>query len=245
MADLAGISVRTLHYYDQIGLLCPSFSAPNGYRYYAEKELMQLQQILFFRELEFSLEQIKAMMESPSFDPNKVLLEQRELLRLKRDRLDGLLNTVDETLESKKGVKSMSDNQILGNFSKKQMEEYKEEAKKRWGHTRAWSQSQERTKHWTDEDYKNIAKKGEKWTRKLAEMREKEFSVDSYEIQQIVSEHYNSLRTFYEPNLDMYKGLGQMYVDDPRFTAYYDRFGKGLAAFLRDAILVFVEKNTK
>jgi len=245
VADLAGISVRTLHYYDQIGLLRPSFSAANGYRYYTENELMKLQQILFFRELEFSLEQIKEMMKSPMFDAEKVLIEQRELLRLKRDRLDNLLNTIDDTLESKKGGEGMSDDQILGNFSKKQMEEYKEEAKKRWGQTNAWKQSQERTKNWTDEDYKRIAKEGEKWTKKLAEMRNKEFAPESPEIQEMVSQHYNSLRSFYEPNLEMYKGLGQMYVDDPRFTAYYDRFGKGLAIFLRDAMLIFVERNTK
>ena len=134
---MAGISVRTLHYYDQIGLLRPSFSATNGYRYYTENELLKLQQILFFRELEFSLEQINEMMNLPTFVPQ------------------------------------------------------------------------------------------------------------SPEIQEMVSQHYNGLRTFYEPNFEMYKGLGQLYVDDPRFTTYYDRFGEGLAVFLRDAMLIFIERNAK
>ena len=139
----------------------------------------------------------------------------------------------------------MSDVQILGNFSKKQMEEYKEEAKKRWGDTTAWKQSQERTKKWTDEDYKRIAKEGENWTKKLAELRDKGFVPQSPEIQEMVSQHYNGLRTFYEPNFEMYKGLGQLYVDDPRFNTYYDRFGEGLAVFLRDAMLIFIERNAK
>lgn len=245
VADMAGISVRTLHFYDEIGLLQPAFSKANGYRYYTEIELIKLQQILFFRELEFGLEQIKEMMASPEFDSDKALEEQRDLLRIKRDRLDSLLNTLDETIESRKGGDDMSDNQRLSNFSKIQMEEYKEEAKKRWGNTEAWKQSQERTKNFTKADYDRLAKEGHKWTQKLADMRDKGFTLDSPEIQKMIAQHYNALRTFYEPNLEMYKGLGQMYVDDKRFAAYYDKHGEGLAIFMRDAMLFFVEKESK
>lgn len=240
VADLAGITVRTLHYYDEIGLLRPTVSKENSYRFYTEQDLLMLQQILFFRELEFSLEQIKEMMADPAFDGVKALEEQKKLLLIKRNRLGSLLRTIDQTIKSRKGGDRMNDDQVFSGFDEKQMEAYKEEAKKRWGHTSAWKQSEERTRNWTKEDYKRVARQGQEWTQKLAELRDKGCAVDSSEVQVMIGEHYNSLRTFYEPNLEMYRGLGQMYVDDPRFTAYYDRFGEGLAVFMRDAMQVFI-----
>ena len=137
----------------------------------------------------------------------------------------------------------MSDDTVFSGFDEKQMEEYKDEAKKRWGHTNAWKQSQERTKNWSKEDYKRIARQGEEWTQRLAQLRDSGCSVDSPEVQEMIGQHYNSLRAFYEPNLAMYQGLGQMYVDDPRFTAYYDKFGDGLAIFMRDAMQEFVKQE--
>jgi len=245
LAELAGITVRTLHHYDEIGLLKPSFSGSNGYRYYEEKELLKLQQILFFRELEFSLEQIKAIMESKAFDVLAAMKEQRSMLRLKRKRLDELLATIEKTIKSKEGGEYMKNDDMYGGFTKKQMEEYKEEAKKRWGETDAYKQSEERTKHFTKADYDRIAKKGTDLTQKIAEAREKGFSIDSPEVQELIAEHYDGLRTFYEPNYEMYLGLGNMYVDDPRFAAYYEKFGKGLAVFMRDAMIYFVATKEK
>jgi DNA-binding transcriptional MerR regulator len=239
VADLAGISVRTLHYYDQIGLLAPSFVKSNGYRYYSEGDLARLQQILFFRELEFSLDQIKEMMDDKDFDSVTALGEQKKLLLMKRKRMDLLVKTIDITIQSRKGGDRMSDDQVFKGFDEEQLEKYKEEAKKRWGHTDAWKQSQERTKNWTKADKERIAKEGEMWTQKFAGLREKGFVVNSPEVQKMIEEHYNGLRRFYEPNPQMYKNLGQMFVDDPRFTAYYDRFGEGLAVFMRDAMLIF------
>lgn len=243
LAELAGISVRTLHYYDEIGLLKPSFVKDNGYRYYAEKELLTLQQILFFRELEFPLEQIVKIMQNPQFDRISALEEQKKLLEIKKKRLEGLLTTIETTITSEKGGENMSAQNLYGNFSKKQMEEYQEEAKKRWGHTDAWKQSQERTKHWKKEDYDRIAKEGAEWTQKMGEMMNSGLTPDSAEIQEMIGKHYEGLRTFYEPNYEMYKGLGQMYVDDPRFTAFYEKFGKGLAVFMRDAMVIYSDKH--
>lgn len=245
LAALAGITVRTLHHYDQIGLLKPSFSGSNGYRYYEEKELLKLQQILFFRELEFSLEQIKDIMDSPKFDFVTAMKDQKKMLQIKRDRIDALLSTIDKTIQSREGGEVMKNDDLYGGFTKKQMEEYKEEAKQRWGDTDAWKQSEEHTKHWTKTDYDRIAKQGAEWTAKMASLMEKGFAVDSPEIQEMIGQHYNALRTFYEPNYEMYRGLGQMYVDDPRFTAYYEKFGKGLAVFMRDAMVQFCDSKEK
>lgn len=245
LAELAGITVRTLHHYDQIGLLKPSFTRSNGYRYYEEKELLKLQQILFFRELEFSLEQIKEIMESSTFDTVEALKEQRKMLLLKRKQFDELLLTIDKTIQSREGGEKMANDDLYGGFTTKQMEEYKEEARKRWGDTDAWKQSEERTRNWTKADYERIAKEGAQWTQKFAEIRDKGFAVDSPEVQEMIGQHYNALRTFYEPNYEMYRGLGQMYVDDPRFTAYYEKFGKGLAVFMRDAMVHFCDVQEK
>jgi MerR family transcriptional regulator, thiopeptide resistance regulator len=245
LANLAGITVRTLHHYDEIGLLKPAFSGSNGYRYYEEKELQKLQQILFFRELEFSLDQIIEIMQAPGFDKLTALKEQRKMLLLKKDRVEGLLSTLDKTIHSYEGGEQMKNDDLYGGFTKQQMEEYKEEAKQRWGDTEAYKQSVERTKHWKKEDYARVAEEWKTWTRNLAELRDKGFTHDSPEVQEMIGQHYHGLRTFYEPNYEMYKGLGQLYVDDPRFTAYYEQFGKDLASFMRDAMHQYVDTHEK
>ncbi|CAN5161278.1 MerR family transcriptional regulator [soil metagenome] len=241
LAMAAGISVRTLHYYDEIGLLKPSFVRENGYRVYAQKELLLLQQILFFRELEFPLDEITKIVNEPGFDSLQALTDQKKMLELKKERVEALLKTIEKTIMNVKGGETMSVTDMYGNFTKKQMEEYQKEAKERWGHTDAWKQSQERTKNWTKEDYTRIQEAGIVWTKKLAQMREQGLTPDSDEIQAMIAEHYNGLRTFYEPNYEMYKGLGQMYDDDPRFTMYYDKHGDGLAEFMRDAMIIFAD----
>jgi MerR family transcriptional regulator, thiopeptide resistance regulator len=245
LAKASGISVRAIHFYDEVGLLKPSFIKPNGYRCYEDKELLRLQQILFYRELEFSVDDIYKILNSEDFDMEEALISQRKLLELKQTRIDELVKTIDKTLKHLRGGgKIMNTDDIYGGFSKKQMDEYKEEAKQRWGETEAWKQSQERTKNWTKSDYDLVAKEGDAWTQKMADLMEKGFPHDSSEVQTMIGEHYNALRTFYEPNYEMYTGLSQMYVDDPRFAAYYEKFGKGLSLFMRDAMLAFVVSKT-
>ena len=133
LAKLAGVSVRTLHYYDQVGLLKPSYLKPNGYRCYEEAELIKLQQILFFRELDFSLGQITAIFEAPGFDAAEALADQRKLLEMERARLDRLLATIDATLKSLKGEAAVTTSEMYGAFNKKQLEEMKMEVREKWG----------------------------------------------------------------------------------------------------------------
>jgi DNA-binding transcriptional MerR regulator len=244
LADLASISVRTLHYYDEIGLLKPSHVADNGYRYYQQPELLKLQQILFFRELDFPLADITKMVNASNFEALTALLDQRKLLKLKQDRLTDLLTTIDRTITTLKGGENMNNNDLFGSFTTDQIDQYKEEAKQRWGDTQAYQQSVERTTHWTKADYDKVAKEGAAFTQKIADAMVAGLAVTSPEVQELIDQHYNAVRTFYEPNYEMYKGLGQMYVDDPRFKAYYEECAQGLAVFMRDAMLVYVEKNT-
>jgi MerR family transcriptional regulator, thiopeptide resistance regulator len=241
LAKLAGVSVRTLHYYDEIGLLRPSFVRPNGYRMYERKELVKLQEILFFRELEFPLAQIMTIMNAKNFSSQEALKDQRQLLRIKRERIDKLIATIDVRLKG--GENGMDDAQLFGSFDQRQMDEYKEEAKKRWGNTEAWKQSQERTKHWTKEDYKRIADEGNKLTAELAKLMDR--GAEDAGVQKMIAKHYQSIQAFYDCSLDMYRGLGQLYVDDPRFTAFYDKFAPGMAKFMQQAIAHYCDTHSK
>lgn len=243
LASLAGISVRTLHYYDEIGLLSPKVNPENGYRQYNDEDLLKLQQILFFRELEFPLSEIKAMLSDPIFNREKALEEQKKLLQMKRDRLNTLIHTVETMIE--KGGERMTDDQKFTGFSTDQMDQYKEEAKKRWGHTDAWKQSQERMKNWTKEDYEKVEKETTEWTERFASLKREGKGVDSSEVQIMIETHFNNLRRFYEPSFEMYEGLGEMIASDPRFVAYYDKHEKGLAQFMRDAMVEYVKNRSK
>jgi DNA-binding transcriptional MerR regulator len=241
LAKLAGISIRTLHYYDEIGLLRPSFVRPNGYRIYEEKEVLKLQQILFFKELEFSLDHIMKMMHAKHFSSKEALKDQKKLLAMKKQKIEKLIQTIDTRLKG--GEISMDDTQLFGSFTDVQMEEYKEEAKKRWGNTEAWKQSQQRTKHWTKEDYARIAEEGNKFTSQLATLMDR--GIEDEEVQKMIGKHYEGIQTFYDCSYEMYRGLGQLYVDDGRFTAFYEKFRPGMAKFMQQAIAHYCDMHQK
>ncbi|MCC6643529.1 MerR family transcriptional regulator [Candidatus Peregrinibacteria bacterium] len=243
LAKLAGVSVRTLHHYDQIGLLKPKRMQTNGYRQYGEEELLQLQQILFFRELEFSLEEISRIMQAPGFDLQNALLDQRNLIELKQKRLKGLIKTIDKTLQKINSKIIMTDQDLYGSFNKDELEKYSEEAKQRWGHTDAYKQSQKRVKKMGKAGLARVVKEGEKIGAEIAALMD--YSADSPEVQKLIDKHYNWLRNFYEPNLEMYRGLGQMYVDDARFKAYYEKQKPGLAEFMRQAMAAYCDLKAK
>ena len=133
LADLAGVSVRTLHYYDEIGLLAPGAYGENGYRYYDADALLRLQQILFFRELDFRLDEIKAILDRPDFDVRRALETHRVALEEKSARLKQLIETVDKTISRLKGESKMSDQELFGGFDEEKQAQYTEEARKRWG----------------------------------------------------------------------------------------------------------------
>ncbi len=233
LAKIAGISVRTLHHYDEIKLLSPSRES-NGYRSYGEPELLKLQQILFFRELEFSLEDIAKILSKPGFDMTKALKEHRTQMENKQERLRKLVGTIDKTLAKLAGEKEMSDDELFEAFWEKHEKEYSVEAEQRWGNTDAWKQSKERTKHLTKEDFKRMAKDGDTFMKKLA------LCIDSGPYsdatQKMIAQHYEALRTFYDPSPELYRGLADMYIHDPRFRAYYDKYDPRMADFMREAM---------
>lgn len=240
LATLANVSVRTLHYYDEIGLLKPSFIHENSYRYYGENEVRKLQQILFFRELAFSLEQIQEMMHSDHYDEQKALEDQRTLLMLKKKKIEGLIQTIDTTL---KGGGKMNNDDLFGSFSDEDIEKVKAEVKNRWGSTDAYRQSIERTKHWTKEDYKKKVEEGKEFLQLLGKSMDHDITSD--EVQSLIKKQREQINFYYDCSLEMYKNLADMYIADPRFTKTYEDVRPGLAQFVHDAIYFYCEKGGK
>jgi len=241
LSDLAGVSVRTLHYYDQIGLLKPCTIEANGYRSYGENELLKLQQILFFRELDFPLKEIKKILSSPHFDMRAALYDQRRLIELKKNRLSRLIKTIDKTIEKINQENIMDDQELFGGFTKEEMDRYTEEARKRWGSTDAFKQSQERVEKMGKPGIDLAMEKAGQITENIAECMKSGLSPESEAVQKEIQTHYDWLRNFYEPDLEIYRGLANLYVDDGRFKSYYEKFAPGLAEFMQDAMIAYCE----
>lgn len=241
LAKLAGVSVRTLHYYDEIGLLRPSFIEKNGYRKYASEELLRLQQILFFRELDFPLVEIKSVLNQPNFIMVEALKTHKKVIKLKQKRLEDLIKTIDKTIKSMTNEIKIKDEELYDAFKDEDIKEYQQEAKERWGNTDAYRTSMEKVSKMTKAQMDKLKEDGKKFTQKLADNMDK--PVGSDEVQSLIEEHYKGIQFFYECPISFYRNLGQMYVDDARFTAYYDKFKPGLAVWLRDAIMVFCDRR--
>jgi DNA-binding transcriptional MerR regulator len=239
LAKLAGITVRTLHHYDEIGLLKPKRKKANGYREYEEEELLRLQQIMFFRELEFSLEEVKEILDKPTFDISSTLLDHRKLIEIRKKRLNDLIRTIDRTLNKLNKKNNMEDKDLYSGFSKEESEAYAKEAKERWGNTEAYKQSAERTKNLTKEDWARMQAETDSILKNIVANMDK--GPESKEVQAEIARHYASLRNFYEPDKEMYKGLGDMYVADERFAAFYKKYHKDLPQFMRDAMHVYAD----
>jgi DNA-binding transcriptional MerR regulator len=244
LAKISGVSVRTLHYYDEVNLLNPKRNSTNDYRYYENEELLRLQQILFFKELDFPLNKIKKILLSSTFDMKAVLRDQKKLIEIKKNRLNKLIKTIDKTINSINKKTNMNDNEIYDGFSKEELEAWNKEAKERWGNTPQYKQSVGKYESLTREQKLEMKKAGEDLMREFVRNMPK--GPKSPEVQALVQKHYDALKFFYEPNLEMYRGLADMYVGyqgDTRFRAYFEKHDPKLPEFMRDAIYEFCESN--
>ncbi|MHB8896384.1 MAG: MerR family transcriptional regulator [Candidatus Geothermincolia bacterium] len=240
LARLAGISARTLHYYDERGLLKPTSVRPNGYRCYENSDLVKLQQILFFRELDFPLEEIGRMINSPGFDVSEALRDQRRLIELKRARLDALLDSIDATLSSIEEGNDMAAEELYGSFTREQIDEYKQEVRDKWG-DRALTQSEERTRGWTAADYSRVEDEGKEIAGTIARLMDR--GPADAEVQEQVERYFQHICRFYDCTLEIFRGLGEMYVRDERFAAYFRRIDPGLPGFMREAMACYCSKR--
>jgi DNA-binding transcriptional MerR regulator len=242
VSKLSGVSVRTLHFYDEIGLLKPAHVAENGYRYYGEDELLKLQQILFFRELGFQLADIQQIMGADDFQQLDALRSHQQLLRRKVDRMTTLLATIDKTIARMEGRSPMQNEELFEGFDWAQQAKYEEEVKARWG-AELLEESKRRTAGFTKEDWQAVKDEqlaqGAAWKAVL----DKGLPPEHPEVQAVVRRHFDWINRFYTPTREVYTGLGQMYRDDPRFRANYDQYDPRLADFLPEAMRVFAEQN--
>lgn len=239
LAVLSGVTVRTLHHYDAIGLLKPEQVMHNRYRLYGDKSVRQLRRILFFRELGFPLSEIRNIMDSPNIDHTAILRDQQKLLVLKKHRLDRIIRSLEAELTALEGGDVMQSDDLLTSFGDKRLSEYMREARNRWGQTDAYRRSMEKVKHWSKADYEQAKRDGVAFSLKLSEAMGQDVRSDG--VLALIAEHRRGIEFFYPLTPDMYRNLADMYVADPRFTEYYDRIKPGLATWVRDAIHAYCD----
>jgi DNA-binding transcriptional MerR regulator len=247
LASLAGVSTRTLRYYDEIGILKPARINSSGYRIYGQEEVNTLQQILFYRELGVGLDSIKEIVTAPSFDGAKALREHREKLLEKREQLDLLIANVDKTIALTEGRITMSNKEKFEGFKKKMVEDnekkYGKEIREKYG-KESVEASNAKVMNMTEEQYQEVTALAEQIHTTLAEAFKT--GDPAGELAQKAAHLHKQWLTYYwkEYSKEAHAGLAQMYVDDDRFTSYYDKEQPGTAVFLRDAIYIYTgQKN--
>jgi MerR family transcriptional regulator, thiopeptide resistance regulator len=239
VARLAGVSVRTLHHYDEIGLLTPAGRSPAGYRLYSLADLGRLREILYYRELGFTLDQIVQIMADPQQDAAGHLRRQHRLLREQISRRQNLLAAIEKEMEARKmGIALTPEEQFEIFGTDKVSGEWAGEAERRWGHTEAWKQSQRRTATYTKEDWIAIkAEVAEINQEMLAAMRAGVPATGQRAMDAAERHRQHISRWFYDCGYAMHRGLAELYLADQRFGKNYDDMAPGLAQYMHDAML--------
>ena len=231
-ADFTGVSVRTVHYYDEIGLLKPAaVDEHSGYRYYDEASLLRMQEILFYRELDFSLKNICEILSSPNYDKQKALHEQKKLLTLKKERLERLIAAVDSAAKGET---------VMNAFDNGEFETYKAEAKQRWGGTAAYAEYAEKSKDNSQEKNNALVEGMESVLGEFALCMKNGAEPNSVSAQALVKKLQKYItENFYTCTNQILAGLGQMYIADERFKNNIDKHGGGTAEFISEAIHIY------
>jgi DNA-binding transcriptional MerR regulator len=243
VAELAGVTVRTLHHYDQIGLLSPRGRTTGGYRQYGEADLERLQQILFYRELGFSLEEIAAILDDPDADATAHLRRQHALLIERIERLESMVAAVEHAMEAQRMGISLSPEERFEVFGDFNPGDHTEEVEQRWGDTDAYQQSQRRTRSYGKEDWLRIKAEADDIQRRIAAAHADGVEPGGERAMDLAEEHRQHItRWFYDCGYPMHRGLAEMFVTDPRFRANYDNVAEGLARWFHDAILANADR---
>lgn len=240
LSTLAGVSARTLHYYDEIGLLKPSAIGQNGYRYYEDADLFRLQQILFFREMDLGLLQIKEFLDQPDFDAISALQGHRQVLQEKIERLQSLIQTVDKTVLHLIGEAEMKKkDKLFQGFTEEKQKQYEQEAMRRYGEESV-KQTTKRWNSYTEAEKEQIKNEGKDIYLGLASAIPT--GPQSEQTQALLGQWHEHLRNFYEPSIEVLGGLGQVYKEDADFNAFFTAIHPDLPDFLAQAIAVYVDK---
>ncbi len=240
LSKMAGVTPRTLHHYDDIDLLKPSRVGDNGYRYYGEEALLKLQQILFYRELGFPLDDIKQIMGRHDFDVLGALQSHKDALQKQVSRLNRLLATVDNTIQHIKGEKIMSQKGLFEGFSEEEQEKYALEAEQMYD-PETVRESNRKWKAYSAEKKKAIMAEGKQIYEDMIAAMPK--GASSGEVQSLVENWCKHMDYFWTPNLEQLLGLANGYNNDPRFKANFDKMHPQLAEFMLKAVKVYVESK--
>lgn len=237
VARISHVSVRTLHHYDGIGLLTPSGRSAAGYRLYSEEDLRRLQQILFYRELEFGLDGIARILADPATGTDEHLRRQHLLVRERQAHDQALLAALEKEMEARRMGISLTPEEQFEIFGTTRLDEYGDEAEQRWGETDAWKESQRRTARYTKEDWIAIKSEADASIAGFAAALEAGEPPDGAAAMDLAEEHRAHLvRWFFDCSHEMQRGIADLYISDPRYTETYDQIAPGLSQYVRDAV---------
>lgn len=243
VSEITGVSIRMLHHYDKIGLLRPTAISNAGYRLYDDKDLELIQQILIYRELDFSLKEIKDILNNNNLDLRKLLKLQKQLIIDKRDKLNKIVDTIENTIKNMEGEIIMEKKGMFEGFDiEKHNKLYEDEVEKKYGESDAYNESKKKTSKYSKEDWNNIMEEIDGVYRKLAELKDRDVSDEK--VQELVH-NWRMLITknFYNCSIEIFSGLADMYIYDERFTKNIDKYGEGFANFLSEAMKYYCNRN--
>ena len=242
VARLARVTVRTLHHYDEIGLLSPAKRSEAGYRLYGMDDLTRLHRILLFRELDFPLDTIAQLLDEPALDPTEALRAQRAMLLERARRTETIVEAVDRTLDALEEGREMSATEMFEGFDAMDHAALRKEADQRWGETDAYRQSMRRTKDFTKDDWAKIKAESDEIEQALADLMASGRPPDGEDAMTQAEAHRAHIGNFYECSHAMHVGLADMYEADPRFRQHYEKRAEGLAAYVAAAIRANAER---
>jgi DNA-binding transcriptional MerR regulator len=244
LAKASGVSVRTLHYYDEIGLLKPAFYGENHYRYYETEQLLTLQQVLFFRELDIPLNEIQEILSRDNFDKVEALFSHKHILKQKLNRMQMLIKTIDITIAHLKGKMIMNDIEMYEGFDLNKQQEYEKYLLDQGILTeKEVHESWKNVKYWKKEDWEKFHQEGDALNKALALAIKANFLPESTEVQSLIRRHYEWVKCFWTPTKTSYVGLGEMYLAYPDFRQYYDAYHPKLANYLVAGMKLFAERE--
>lgn len=231
----AGVSVRTLHHYDEMGLLVPSERSEAGYRLYAYSDLERLQEILVWRQLGFALEEIRALLDDPGHDRESALLDQRELVGAELERLGATARALDAALAAHREGNEMEAGTMFQDFDPT---EYEDEVRERWGHTDAYRESTRRAAGYGEREWEQIRAESESVVADFAASMAAGEPAEGAPARALAERHRQHItRWFYEVSPQMHRNLAEMYIADDRFKRNYEQVAPGLASYVHDAVL--------
>lgn len=243
VAQLGGVTIRTLHHYEQIGLLVPSARSEAGYRLYVDADIDRLSRILYYRELGFPLVDIATMLDDPSVPTWDHLERQHQLLTDRLGRVQAMVEAIEREMEAAMSGYNLTAQEKLEVFGDFDPDQYEDEARERWGDTDAWAESKRRTARYDKAQWQAIQAEAAAISERFVALMAAGVAPASPEAMAVAEDHRQHIgRWFYDCSLEMHRGLGEMYVADERFTANIDQAAPGLATYMRDAILANADR---